>query len=122
MSKKSVFCIATSREQADRLVDHLKAESFSDNEIAVGAAADGIAAGLAGLGVSRIEADRYEGKVQAGNILICVHTENAGDIARARDMFKQAGAQEICTTDESHQPKVNLATERGPRPFQLSAA
>lgn len=122
MSKKSVFCIAASRDQAYRIVDHLKAESFSDNEIAVGAAVDGIAAGLIGRGVPQIEAERYEGKVKAGNILISVHTEDLGDIARARDMFKQAGAQDICTADESHKPKENLATERGPRPFEFSAA
>lgn len=33
MSKKSVFCIATSREQADRIVDHLKNANFSNNDI-----------------------------------------------------------------------------------------
>jgi len=35
MSKKSVFCIATSRGQADRIVDELKAASFSHNDISV---------------------------------------------------------------------------------------
>ena len=35
MSKKSVFCIATSRQQADRIVDHLKTESFSNHDISV---------------------------------------------------------------------------------------
>jgi len=33
MSKKSVFCIATSREQADRIVNELKNEKFSNNDI-----------------------------------------------------------------------------------------
>src|SRR5687768_8031951 len=33
MSKKSVFCIATSRDQADRIVDQLKIANFSNNEI-----------------------------------------------------------------------------------------
>ena len=33
MSKKSVFCIATSRDQADRIVDQLKAANFSNNDI-----------------------------------------------------------------------------------------
>src|ERR1035437_3907836 len=45
---------------------------------AIGAAAGGIAGGLIGLGIPEIEAKRYEGKVQAGNILISVHTENSG--------------------------------------------
>jgi hypothetical protein len=35
MSKKSVFCIATSRSQADQIVDQLKSANFSNNEISV---------------------------------------------------------------------------------------
>ena len=35
MSKKSVFCIATSRDQADRIVDQLKTSNFSNNDISV---------------------------------------------------------------------------------------
>ncbi len=33
MSKKSVFCIAASREQAERIVDQLKTANFSSNDI-----------------------------------------------------------------------------------------
>jgi hypothetical protein len=33
MSKKSVFCIATSRNQADQIVDRLKTANFSNNDI-----------------------------------------------------------------------------------------
>jgi hypothetical protein len=35
MSKKSVFCIATNLGQADRIVDQLKAATFSSNDISV---------------------------------------------------------------------------------------
>lgn len=35
MSKKSVFCIATSRQQADRIVDQLRSANFSNNDISV---------------------------------------------------------------------------------------
>jgi len=35
MSKKSVFCIATSSAQADQIVGHLKSEHFSNNDISV---------------------------------------------------------------------------------------
>ena len=35
MSTKSVFCIATSRPQADQIVDQLKAANFSNNDISV---------------------------------------------------------------------------------------
>jgi hypothetical protein len=33
MSKKSVFCIATSRTQADQIVDQLRSANFSNNDI-----------------------------------------------------------------------------------------
>lgn len=163
MSKNSVFCIATSRSQADRIVDHLKTESFSNKDVSVlfpntydtrnsaheehtkgpGAVATAsivggvlgwvaaigplaipgvgpfIAAGpvvaalsgvvfsatvgtisrsLVALGVSEPEAKRYEDKIKEGNILLSVHTDDVGDIARARDIFEQAGAQYICAT------------------------
>jgi hypothetical protein len=35
MSKKSVFCIATSRAKADQIVEQLKAGNFSNNDISV---------------------------------------------------------------------------------------
>jgi len=35
MSKKSVFCITTTRDQADRIVDQLKTADFSNNDISV---------------------------------------------------------------------------------------
>jgi hypothetical protein len=35
MSKKSVFCIATSRDQAERIVNRLKTANFSNNDISV---------------------------------------------------------------------------------------
>jgi hypothetical protein len=181
MSKKSVFCIATSHNQADQIVGQLKAANFSNNDIsvlfpdkattrdfahekntkapegavagastggliggalgwiagigalaipgvgpfiaagpimaalsgiAVGAAVGGIAGGLIGLGIPEIEAKRYEGKVKAGNILVSVHTEDSKEIARAKDIFTKAGAQDICTTGEAGTPKEMKATSR----------
>jgi hypothetical protein len=181
MSKKSVFCIATSGEQADRIVDQLKTANFSNNDIsvlfpdkgttrdfahekntkapegavtgagaggviggalgwiagigalaipgvgpfiaagpimaalsgaAIGAAAGGIAGGLIGLGIPEIEAKRYEGKVKAGNILISVHTENSKEIDRAKEIFKNAQAEDICTTGEASTPNDKKATGR----------
>lgn len=173
MSKKSVFCIATSRFQADQIVDQLKAANFSNNDIsalfadkttshdfahekntkapegavtgagtggilggalgwiagigalaipgvgpfiaagpilaalsgaAIGATVGGIAGGLIGMGIPEIEAKRYEGKLQEGNIVISVHTENSEEITRAEDIFTHAGAEDICTTGEASTP------------------
>jgi hypothetical protein len=174
MSKKSVFCISTSRAQADRIVDHLKTANFSNNDIsvlfpdkettrdfahekhtkapegiatgastggvvggalgwiagigalaipgvgpfiaagpimaalsgaAVGATVGGIAGGLIGLGIPEIEAKRYEGKIKQGNLLISVHTEDSDEITKAKDIFTQAGAEDVCTTGEASTPK-----------------
>ncbi len=189
MSKKSVFCIASSRDQADRIVDSLKNANFSNNDIsvlfpdktttrdfahtkstkapegavtgagtggviggalgwiagigalaipgvgpfiaagpiiaalsgaAIGAAAGGIAGGLIGLGIPEIQAKRYEGKIKEGNILISVHTESSDEIKRAKEIFTQAAAQDICSTGESSTPKEDKAIERGV-PFKKAA-
>jgi hypothetical protein len=174
MSKKSVFCIANSDFQAGAIVDRLKNEGFSNDDIsalfpdktgtrdfahqkgtkapegiatgagtggvvggalgwlagigaltipgvgpfiaagpiiaalsgaAVGATVGGIAGGLIGLGIPELEARRYEGKIKAGNILLSVHTEDSEEIRVAEEIFKNAGAQDICTTGESTPPK-----------------
>lgn len=180
MSKKSVFCIASSRGQADRIVDRLKASNFSNNDIsvlfpdkgtskdfahekntkapegavtgagaggvvggalgwivgigalaipgvgpfiaagpimaalsgaAIGAAAGGIAGGLIGLGIPELEAKRYEGKIKEGNILLSVHTENSDEIKRAKEIFTNTGAHDICTTGEASAPDAPKATK-----------
>lgn len=71
---------------------------------AVGAAVGGIAGGLIGMGIPEIQAKCYEGKVQAGNILIAVHTENPLEIAQSKDIFAHAGAEDICWTGEAATP------------------
>ena len=68
---------------------------------AVGAAVGGIAGALIGLGIPEIEAKRYEGKINQGNLLISVHTEDSDEVSQAKEIFKAAGAQDICSTGES---------------------
>lgn len=190
MSKKSVFCIATSRNQADNIVDSLKNANFSNNDIsalfadkgtshdfahekstkapegavtgavtggvalgalgwiagigalaipgvgpfiaagpiiaalsgaAIGATVGGVAGGLIGMGIPEIEAKRYEGKIKEGNILISVHTENSEEIKRAKEIFTQAGAQDICTTGESTTPKDTKKTVGSDRSIHPAA-
>jgi hypothetical protein len=184
MSKKSVFCIATSRSQAERIVDQLRNANFSNNDIsvlfpdkettrdfahekntkapegvatgagaggvlggalgwvagigalaipgvgpfiaagpimaalsgaAIGATVGGIAGGLIGLGIPEIEAKRYEGKIKEGNLLISVHTENSEEISDAKEIFTNAGAEDICVTGESSTPKGAKSPEGGRR-------
>ena len=72
---------------------------------ALGGAVGGITGALIGLGIPEYEAKRYEGKIKDGNILISVHTENSDEIKKAKEIFKQAGAEDISTTGESAAPK-----------------
>ena len=187
MSKKSVFCIASSREQADRIVDQLKTANFSNNDIsvlfpdkgttrdfahekhtkapegavagagtggviggalgwiagigalaipgvgpfiaagpiiaalsgaAVGATVGGIAGGLIGLGIPEIEAKRYEGKVKQATFSCPCTPTMLGDIARAKDIFNQAGAQDICATGEASTPKASKVATRASLPSE----
>ncbi len=69
---------------------------------AVGGATGGIVGALVGMGIPEYEAKRYEGKVRGGNILISVHTDDAGQRTRAKEIFKQANAEDISTTGEAN--------------------
>jgi hypothetical protein len=77
---------------------------------------------LIGLGIPGIEAKRYEGKIKAGNLFISVHTENSEEIKRAKEIFTQAGAQDICTTGETSTPKASQATDRAAHPAATAYA
>jgi len=149
MSKKSIFCIATSRDQAEQIVDCLRAAKFSNHDVAVlfldkstshaaaheqnhgalgwltgigplaipGAgpfivagpiiaaaavsAVGGITRGLIGLGLSEPDARNYDGQVNAGHILISVHSDHWGEIPQSKDIFTKAGAHHICTAGDS---------------------
>jgi len=68
---------------------------------AVGATVGGIAGALIGLGIPEFEAKRYEGKIQKGNILISVHTEDTNEAARAKEIFEQNNAEDISSTKEA---------------------
>jgi len=67
---------------------------------AVGAAVGGVAGALMGMGVPEYEARRYEGKLQEGNILISVHTENGKAKDLVKELFKDASAEDISSMRE----------------------
>ncbi len=67
---------------------------------AAGAALGGIAGALIGLGIPEYEAKRYEGKIKEGHVLISVHTDNSTERSRAKEILKQAGAEDIADTAE----------------------
>src|SRR5690606_4231023 len=68
---------------------------------AIGGAAGGIIGALVGLGIPELEAKRYEEKIRSGNILISVHTEDGDERSRAKDIFKDAGADDIASGSEA---------------------
>ena len=92
--------------------------------MAVGAAVGGITGALIGLGIPEIEAKRFAGKVKEGNILISVHADNSAEIAEAKELFTDAGAQDICVAGEASVPKDLRQSDSGahPSPDALAAA
>ena len=78
----------------------------------IGATAGGVAGGLIGMGMPEYEAKRHEGKVKDGNILMSVHTQDSRERDRAKEIFKNGGAEDISSTGEEGVPKEDQARER----------
>jgi hypothetical protein len=76
---------------------------------AVGTALGGIVGALVGMGMPEYEARRYESKIKEGNILVSVHTEDAGGIDRAMAVLKECNAEDISTASESAVPEERRA-------------
>ena len=73
---------------------------------AVGAAVGGVAGALVGMGIPELEAKQYEGKIRDGNILISVHTDDADEVSRAKDIFKRQNADDISSSGEATPPRA----------------
>lgn len=71
---------------------------------AVGGTVGGLTGALVGMGIPEFEAKKYEGKVKSGSSLISVHSEDATQTKRAKEIFERAGAQDITTAGESAVP------------------
>lgn len=67
---------------------------------AVGGAAGGLIGTLIGMGIPEYEAKRYESQLREGRILLAVHSENSDQTKRAKEIFEQAGAEDIATSGE----------------------
>lgn len=76
---------------------------------AIGATTGGVVGALIGMGIPEIEAKRYEDKLKSGNYLIAVHTPDGAAKDRAKDIFKNAGADDISTSSMSTAPKAVAA-------------
>ncbi|HYG34545.1 MAG TPA: DUF3341 domain-containing protein [Clostridia bacterium] len=67
---------------------------------AVGATAGGIIGTLVGMGIPEYEAKRYESRLREGRILLAVHSDNADETRRAKDIFERLGAEDIASASE----------------------
>jgi len=76
-----------------------------------GAALGGISGGLIGFGLPEYEAQRYEGRVKAGGILISVHCDNSDWASRAKKVLETSGAEDISSSGEA---KADFASSNKP--------
>jgi hypothetical protein len=85
---------------------------------AIGATAGGITGALIGMGIPEYEAKRYEGKIREGRILLSVHTEDADETRKVKDIFERRGAEDVATAgeegvkDESEEDRKDKRRER----------
>jgi hypothetical protein len=76
---------------------------------AVGGTTGGIIGALIGMGIPEYEAKRYEGRLREGRILLSVHSEASEETKRAKEIFKNAGAEDIATGGEGSVPDRKAA-------------
>jgi len=67
---------------------------------AAGATAGGLTGALVGLGIPEYEAKQYESKIQGGNILISVHTDESDEPRRVKEIFTRHHADDIAAAGE----------------------
>jgi hypothetical protein len=93
--------------------------------VAAGGTAGGIVGALIGMGIPEYEAKRYEGKIREGNILISVHAENSDEVSRAKEIFRNAGAEDIAYTGEEsvnghkRDAAYEASVQRSTQPYEV---
>jgi hypothetical protein len=76
----------------------------ADRGAAIGAGTGGLVGALVGMGIPEIEAKQYENKLKAGNYFIPFHADDGDRKDLAKEVFKNAGAEDISTTSMSKAP------------------
>src|SRR5450756_3008870 len=66
--------------------------------LGVGGAVGGLVGALVGMGIPEYEAKRYEGRIKNGGVLLSVHCDDSGWVGKAKDILKQAGAEDIASS------------------------
>jgi hypothetical protein len=62
----------------------------------------GIAGALIGMGIPEYEANRYEGRIKKGGILLSIHTDDRDWKNKGKDILKRTGAEDIGDKGEAH--------------------
>lgn len=68
--------------------------------LGVGGAVGGLVGALVGMGIPEYEAKRYEGRVKDGGVLLSVHCDSSEEVAKAKDILKASGAEDIASAGE----------------------
>lgn len=77
----------------------------------VGGAIGGLTGALVGLGIPEYEAQRYEGRINDGGILLSVHAEDSTWADKAREILKRTGAEDISKKSETSADRPRSTTE-----------
>jgi len=64
-------------------------------DVGVGGPGGGIPGALAGLGIPRYRAKRYEGRIKDGGVLLFVCCDTSHEFSCALDLMNQTGAQDL---------------------------
>jgi hypothetical protein len=83
--------------------------------IGAGGAVGGLIGALVGMGIPEYEAKRFEGRIKDGGVLLSVHCDTSDEVARAEDLLKQTGAQDIASTAEASADYPVASTAAAPR-------
>jgi hypothetical protein len=68
--------------------------------IGIGGALGGFAGCLIGVGIPENEAERYEGRLKAGGVLVAAHCESSEEIQRAKGIMNGTGAEDVAASGE----------------------
>jgi hypothetical protein len=68
--------------------------------LGVGGAVGGLIGALVGMGIPEYEAKRYQGRLKEGGVLLSVHCDTSDEVARAKNLLKQTGAEDIASAGE----------------------
>ena len=75
----------------------------------VGAALGGLTGALIGLGIPEYEAQRYEGRINEGGVLLSVSAVDRTWVNKARDVLERTGAEDISEKSEASAGKPRKA-------------